>query len=218
MVAAADLDDPLQRGKLALERRHGLGQIRRHEAHPGARMAQDVGELATVQPGIGRHHGEPGMPAGEQQLEVVGDVAHDQGSAIARRQAEALAQRPGDRGRALHQGVVGEEHVRAQGHGWPVGAPAARTHEQVGDVHRRTIIWRRPSGVSDRPHACCRRIVAAIRRGRQALRGKPAARARVNRPLTNLWKARCWIDVGSRAWVRPAREELWRSSCHVGRA
>ena len=107
------------------------------------------------------------MPAGEQQLDVVGDVAHHQRRAIARRQAEALAQRPGDRGRAPHQGAVGEEHVRAQGHGWPVGAPAARAHEQIGDVHRRTIIWR------PQPHAAAGELWP-----RSGVGGKPSRQAR----------------------------------------
>ena len=93
VLGAADLDDALaDPSTLALERRDRLDQIRRDEADARAGMVEDVGELARVQLGVDRHHGEAGVPAGEQQLDVVGHVAHHQRHPVARREAERRAQ------------------------------------------------------------------------------------------------------------------------------
>ena len=48
-------------------------------------MIEDVRDLARVQLGIDRDHGQARMPAGEQQLDILGRVPHHESDAIARR-------------------------------------------------------------------------------------------------------------------------------------
>ena len=62
------------------------------EANAGAGMLQNVAELAAVQFGVGRHRGEPRMPDAEHELDIIGAVLRRDGDALARLQAEALAQ------------------------------------------------------------------------------------------------------------------------------
>ncbi len=135
VVDGAHLDDPLERLDARLERADGIDQVRRREADLGAGMAEDVLELARVQLGIDRHHGEAGVPAGEQQLDVFGHVLHHQRDPIARPQAEGLAEAPGHDRRPAHQPAVAQQHVGPERHGRPLRVPPTGANEQTGNVH-----------------------------------------------------------------------------------
>ena len=143
VVGRADLDHP-QALEAGLERADRVDQVRGGEGEPGAGVAQDVGELARVQPGVDRQHGETGIPAGEQQLDVVAAVGHHQRDPIAGLQPVQRAQPPGhDRG-APRQLAIGHEHVATARHGRALGEPGAGPDEQMGDVHRDvpSLSWR----------------------------------------------------------------------------
>jgi hypothetical protein len=93
MVGAARLDHVLQARRA---RRLEGGQVAGgREADAGAGMVEDVAQFGRVQLGVHRHRGEPRMPAGEQDFDVFGHVAHDERHPFAGFQPEALRQPAG---------------------------------------------------------------------------------------------------------------------------
>ena len=136
VLGAADLDDALQTLDAVLERRDRLAQIRSDEADARARVVEDVFQLARVQLGVRRDHGEPRVPAGEQQLDVLRHVFHHERDAVARGQIERRAQAPRQHRAALRELAVAQQHVRPERHRRQLGVRPPRAHEQIREVHR----------------------------------------------------------------------------------
>ena len=148
VLCAPDLDDALQTLDAMLERRDRLDQARRGEADARTRMVEDVFQLARVQLGVRRDHGEPGVPAGEQQLDVLRNVFHHQGDAVARRKTERRAQTPGQNRTALHELAIAQQHVRPHASaGRSACARPARTNRLATFIRptRSCLLFRDPS-------------------------------------------------------------------------
>jgi len=64
--------------------------------------------------GVHRHGDEPGVPAGEEHLVILGAVLHRQGDAIARLQVQLVAQTCREARHALGEAAVGAHEMLAE--------------------------------------------------------------------------------------------------------
>ena len=121
-------------------------------------VLEDEGDLVAVQAGVDRDGHEAGVPDGEQRLEVLGPVAHQDRHAVTGREAEVVAQ-AGGRGR----GPGGERRPRR------VHALAVR---QGRGVRPQATVARHPHGRVQRGRPECpaawRAVLARHRRSASA--------------------------------------------------
>ena len=135
-VGAAHLDDLLHGLDLVGQWHRHLGEIRCDEADPGAGMVEDVGDFPLMQFGVHWHHGQPGIPAGDQHFEVSGAVLHHECCPITRLKAEPAAHMAGDHGCPFDQLGMVQEDALPLGKGGEVRKRPAVSDKERGDIHR----------------------------------------------------------------------------------
>ena len=89
----------LQRSDGADQRLDVAGMVGVGHDNGRAAVVEDVGDLVAVKASVDRHGHETGVPDGEQRLEVLRPVAHQDGDAVTGRQAEFVTQAGGCGGR-----------------------------------------------------------------------------------------------------------------------
>ena len=134
VVGIADGKQMLDLRKLLPQRREDLRQIRGREAQARAGILEDERELLRVQARIHRHRHQAGMPAGEQDLDVLRRVAHRERDAVAGRQPETLLQRAREAGDAPGERPVVRDRPVGEIDRRPVRKHLAGAAHEVGEV------------------------------------------------------------------------------------
>jgi hypothetical protein len=109
--------------------------------HDDARLAvlEDVGDLLAVQASVDRHGHETGVPDGEQCLEVLGPVAHQDGNPVTGRKVEVVAQAGGRGGGPGGERRPARVDALALGEGRVIGPQAAVARQPDGRVHDASV-------------------------------------------------------------------------------
>ncbi len=98
-------------------------------------MLEDVTELRSMQLGIGRHSGEPGMPDGVEHIEIINAILRGDDHPVAGRKVKLVAERSGKTGGALRQLTITARHAIAVARGGLAGMAPAGTFEPKREIH-----------------------------------------------------------------------------------
>src|SRR5262249_12917433 len=138
IVAVADDNQAFQ--ALRRMRRDCAVEPRRREAHARAGMFEDEAEFGAVQLGIGWHGGRAGVPDAMEDLQIFDAVLRRDGGAVARREAGALAQGPGEARRACGQITIGCHGAPPAADSDKVAVAQAGAMQPQRDVHVTSMV------------------------------------------------------------------------------
>jgi hypothetical protein len=137
-VGAAERDQPVE--SLRRVRRDRGRNIGGGEADAGARLGDDVAELAPVQPGVRRHRDQAAVPHRVERIEIVGRILRRDHDPVARHEPACVAQRAREPRHPLREGPVASDHARAVTDGSGPGMRAPGALEPQSDVHGRIFM------------------------------------------------------------------------------
>ena len=165
-----------QRAQSARQRRDAVDEIVGHDHRGGLGVIDDVGDFLGVELGIDRHRGESGPPGRVQRLEIRRVVLHQQGDAVAGREAER-AQMTREAGGAIGELAVAPERPPAVQQRRSIRMDARRARQKLSEIQ--AIVPGRSVGNTtswSAPRAAFRR---RLPRRRQGGRSGCGARGRV---------------------------------------